>query len=83
MLGPVLEHVHQRIANFAGRTEDARMVTIRPDEAAAAEDAIDGTRDANRKSLKAVPKIRVPISLDDEMQVISLNAEMQEPKCLA
>jgi len=80
MFRPVLEDVHEGIANLTRRTENTRMIPVRPNSAAPGEDAVDGPSHANGQTLETAHEGRVSVSLDDEMHVIRLHAEVQEAK---
>jgi hypothetical protein len=56
------------------------VVPVHPNTTASTKHAVDRLRDANRKALKAAPQVAVPIRLDEQMHVIVLNTEVEQPK---
>ena len=83
MFRPVLKDVDEGGADLAWRPQDARVISVSPDRAVAAERAIDGPGQANREALQATHERRVSIGLDDEVEVIGLDAELEKAKALA
>lgn len=59
------------------------MVAIRPHASAASERAIDGLGDADEETLEAARKARRSIRLDEQMHVVTLHAEMNDPESVA
>ena len=80
MLTPVLKDVDQRIADFAWRPQGARMVSVGPHLAAPSEHAVDGPCQANGESLETADQRRVPVRFDQQVDVIVLNAELEDPE---
>ena len=80
---PVLKHVNDCIADRAGRRERARVVPLGKHGAPAAEDAIDGAREPDRKSLDAAREHVGVVGFDEQVNVIGLHGEMHDPKPFA
>jgi hypothetical protein len=78
VLAGVEEHVGQRVANLARRTKIAAMIAIRPDATAAAGGTIQGTRGADHETAHAGREGGLVAGLDDEVQVVSLDREVDE-----
>jgi hypothetical protein len=80
VLEPVLEHVHQCSADLARRPEPPCVVAIGPDCAASPEDAVHGLRQPDREPLAAPGEARPALGFDDQVDVIGLDAELQQPE---
>src|SRR5262249_57649626 len=62
------------------RRERTRVVPVVPNPSATAERAIDRLGDANGEALKTTPEEDTAVGFDEKMNVIRLNAEMQQAK---
>src|SRR5580765_4245204 len=80
MFPPVLEHVEQRVPHLARRRERPKVVAIVPDPSVSSERAIDRLRDTDRQALDAAAQLTKPVVLEDQVDVVALNAEMEQPK---
>lgn len=56
------------------------MITIAPDLSAPTEAAIDRSRHPDREPLNPTPEPERSVGLDEEMYMIGLDAEMQNPE---
>jgi len=56
------------------------VITVSPDPAAQVEDTIDRLGESNREPLEPARERAAVSRLDDEMDVIPLDGELQEPK---
>jgi hypothetical protein len=59
------------------------VIAIAPDRTAAPQHSVHGLRRADRETLKTAPELRRTVGLDEQVQMIGLNAELEEPKRLA
>jgi hypothetical protein len=80
MLSPVLEDVHDGMANLARRRQRPRMISIAPDRASPTEAAIDGPGGTNGQPLDAKPKSRGAVAFDEQVDMVHLHAELYNPK---
>ena len=78
VLAPVAENVDERIANLARSSEPTSVIAVRPDRTPPTQHAVDGLRHSYRQSLNTVHQARMGVSLDQEMYVVDLNAEVKE-----
>jgi hypothetical protein len=83
MLAPVVEHVDERIAYLARRAEQPGVEAIRPHSTAAPERAVDGLGDANGETLNATSETRGRVRFNEQMHVIALDAELENPEPVA
>jgi hypothetical protein len=79
VLPPVLEHVDQGITNLARRGERSRMIPVRPHLPTPAERAIDRLGNPDSETLNTAAQSG-RFCFDEEMDVISLDAEVEQPK---
>ena len=80
VLSPVLEDVHQSIPDLARRAEWARVVAVRPHPAAPTEHAVHRLREPDGQTLKAARKGQRTLRLHQKMDVVALDAELQNPE---
>jgi hypothetical protein len=66
------------MAHRARCREGARVIPTVPDSTAAAERAVDGTRDANRKTADARNEGAPVLCFREEMDVVGLHAELDD-----
>jgi hypothetical protein len=78
MLGPVADDVNDCIPHFARRLEGMSMVTIRPDAAAGTEELVQAFRNANGEALHALSEASPIVRLDEQMDVVGLDAEVKD-----
>jgi len=64
----------------ARRRESARVVPVAPDRAAPVEYSVDCAREANRETAETAREGLAAIRLHDQVDVIVLNAELQDAK---
>src|SRR5262245_29837591 len=85
MLPPVLQDVHERMPDLTRRRQLAGVVSVVPHLPAAAEQAIDRLRDADRQPLDTAAQRGQPVAFEDQVDVIALDAELDEseafPRC--
>jgi hypothetical protein len=80
VFAPVLEHVHERVAHLARRGEIANVMPVSPHTPVPPERTIDGLCEADGEALDAATKGFHAISFHQQVDVIDLNAELQQPK---
>jgi hypothetical protein len=83
MLATVVEDVHERVTNFLRRHQVPRVVAFVPDSPAAMERPVDRLRDADREALDPAPERHRVVTFDEQVDVIALNAELQQPESSA
>jgi hypothetical protein len=76
MFGSVAEDVDERIAHFARSREIVRVVAVGPNTAAAPQELIEPSRHANGKSLHSLREAPAVVGLDQQVNVVGLDAEM-------
>jgi hypothetical protein len=76
------EHVDERIANAAGRSECAHVITLCEDLSAARKKAIHATRDTYGQPLHASRERYLVIGFDDEVNVVALNGHVTGAKAI-
>ena len=77
VLSPIGEDVDERMANFAGRSQDARVISVAPDWTPSAQCTIDRACNANSQTLNAVSEVRSSLRLHKQMHVVHLNTEVE------
>ena len=80
MLPPVLEDVDQAVADGTRRGGLPRVKPVSPHRTRAAQDAVDGLRDADHQALTASDESRRAVGLDQEMDVIVPDTEVEHAK---
>ena len=80
MLAGVLEDVEERVAGFAGSLDDVEVVAIAQDRSGAREVSIDRLGQAPDERLDARRSGNGVRGLDQEMDVIPLDAEFHDPE---
>ncbi len=80
VLPPVLQHVDQRVPDLPRRAEQPRVVAIAPHCPAPPENPVHGLRHPHSEPLAPPGEARRALRLDEEMQVIRLDAEVQHPE---
>jgi hypothetical protein len=83
VLTVIHQDVDEREAHLAWRAERSGVVSVPPDGAATAEGAVDRPRDADREAAEAVLERPGVVGLDDEMEMVVLNAELEKPEAAA
>ncbi len=83
VFSPVLEHVDQTDTDFARRPKLSRVVAIAPYRAPPTEDVIHCLREPHREALTAARQACMVVCLDEQMQVIALDAELKQPEARA
>ncbi|HTE49673.1 MAG TPA: hypothetical protein VK698_02285 [Kofleriaceae bacterium] len=87
MLGGVMavveDHVSERVPDLGRRPERARVVAVAKQPAAAAERAVEPTGQSNLEADHPAGQASRAASLDDEMQVIRLHAELDHAEVRA
>ena len=83
VLSPILEHVHESVAHLARRPQKPRVVAVAPHASGATERTVHRLRHPDGQPLDASPDAAGPVRLDEEMNVVSLDAEMKQPEDIA
>ena len=82
VLPPVLEDVDDCVPYLARSRERSCVISVRPYSPVAAKHAIDRFGDANGEALNAAPQANVSIRFEEEVDVIALNAEVDDAEPL-
>jgi len=77
VLAAVEQYVNERIADGARRGERAGMVPVSPNGTAASERTVDRPRGADGETPHAVAERARIVGLDNEMNMVVLNAELK------
>ena len=80
MFAPILKHINQGVPNLSGCREPAGVVAVPPHSPATAERTVHRLRHPDREPLDTAPKTAGAVCLDDEVQVVGLDAEVQQPE---
>jgi hypothetical protein len=80
MLSEVVEYVHERVPDLTRRPQHARMIPIAPYAPMASERAVHCLRQADRETLHTAREPRRLVRLYQQMQMVSLDAERQNPE---
>ena len=81
MLPPVLKHVHEGMAHLARCPQQPCVIAVGPDLSGAPENAVDGLRESDREPLEPTHQTHTAaVGLDDEMNVVGLDGELQNPE---
>jgi hypothetical protein len=80
VLSKVEQDVDHSAPDLARGSERACVVAIRPDGAPATDAAVDGPRAANGQTLNSAPQHRRCVGFDNQVNVIDLNGEVNDPK---
>jgi len=83
MLPEVGQNIHEGIAHRARRRERAGVIPLFPHATRTAERAVHGARDADREPPDPAREPPPGIRFGDEMDVIVLNRELNDPEILA
>jgi hypothetical protein len=76
----VLQHVRKTRPRLAGRGELVQVVPIREHRPFAMEQVIQALRDADREPLHSAPERLRVVSLDDQVEMVVLHGEVDDPK---
>jgi len=79
MLSPILEDVDERTTDLARCLERARMISVVPYLPTPPERAIDRLGDPDGEALNTAPE-SARLRLDEEVDVVALDAEVEQPK---
>ena len=79
----IQEHVRERIPHLARGPEHAHVISIREDGPRAAEDPIDGSREARPQRLHATTQGAFVIGFHDQVRVVRLDRVVNEPKIVS
>jgi hypothetical protein len=74
------QHVNERVPHCPRGGERPGMIPILPDGAPPAECAVDSSRYADREAPETAAECLRVVGLDDQMHVIVLHAELENPK---
>jgi hypothetical protein len=77
------EHVADRVANLGGGVEDVCMVPIGKYRAAPAHHGVQMSRETYGQGAHADSEASGPIRFDDDMDVVSLDAEVHDAEVAA
>jgi len=80
VLRAIFQYINQRVAHRSRRRERPGMVPISPDGSAPVQRTIDRPRNANGQTTKPAGEHLRIIRFDDEMQVVILHTEMENPE---
>jgi hypothetical protein len=80
VLAAVHQDVHECVAHRPGRGERAGVIPVGKDAPSAAEGAIDGASDADGEAAHARRESAGVIRFGDEVNVIGLDRELDDPK---
>jgi hypothetical protein len=83
MFQPILEHVNEGSAHLEWGPNPPRVIPISPHGPSPAEHAVHGLRHPDWEPLAPARESSRPLSLDQEMHVIRLDAEMKYPEARA
>jgi hypothetical protein len=83
VLAPVVEDVDERVPNFARRAENPGVEAIRPHAPVTAERAVHRLGDPDGESLDPTCEPHWCVRLDQQVHVVALNAEVDDPKAVA
>ena len=79
MFAKVVQHVHERVAHFPRRAQQARVISVSPHSSSAPQRAIHRLRHADREPAYTTLELRRRIRLYQQMHMIGLNADMERP----
>ena len=82
MLAKIVEHVHERIANLTRRPQQPRVISIGPNASTPAAEAIDEAGNPDGEPAHTTLEPRRPVRFHQQVQMILLNAELQNAKAL-
>src|SRR5262245_62047821 len=82
MLPPVLQDVYERMTNGAWGRQRARVISVEPDPPSPTKRAVDGFRKANGESLNAALEYQGCVRLDEQVDVIVLDAELKHSEAV-
>jgi hypothetical protein len=80
VLAEVLEDVDEGIPNLARLPQHVRVIPSIPNAPSPSQHAVDGSRDANGNALHTAREPRRRIRLHEQMEMIGLDAEVDEAK---
>jgi hypothetical protein len=83
VLACVTQHVAQSDPHLRRRAQDAVVVAVSENAADTSPQSIQGASHADRQALESARKGRSRVALHDQVQVIRLHAEVDEPKPFA
>jgi hypothetical protein len=83
MLSKVEQDVDEAAAHLVGRSERASVIPIGPDGAAAPPRPIQRAGGAAVQAVEATAEIVAGVSLDDQVDVISLDGEVHDAEVVA
>ena len=78
VLAPVLEHIDERVPHFSRCSEPTCVVPVAPYRAAPPERTVHCLRHTDGESLHPRPEASGGVSLHEKMDVVRLDAEVQE-----
>jgi hypothetical protein len=80
VLAVIHQYVHERVPHRPRGGERPRVVPVAPDGAAPTEGAVDRPRHPDGKPPEAAAEHSRVIGLDDEMEMVVLDTELEEPE---
>jgi hypothetical protein len=83
MLARVAKHVAQSVPHLSRRSQDAVVVAVCKHVPGASPESIQRASHADRQTLQSARKGKSRVALHDQVHVIRLHAEMDEPKPIA
>jgi hypothetical protein len=75
---PVVQHVDERVPDLARRAQQSDVIAVSPDAPATLERAVDRFRQAHDQSADSGSERLRAVGFDDQVQVISLDAELAD-----
>jgi hypothetical protein len=82
VLPEVEQHVDHARPHLARRRERPGVIPVADDLPLAAEDTVDGERQADRQPMNAAAGTACLVSLDDEVTVVLLNRKLDHPEAI-
>jgi hypothetical protein len=83
MFPPILQDVDESVPDLTRRAEHPRVVAVSPHATASAEDAIHRLRESNCEALEPSGQRTAILRLDEEVNMIALYREMENPETVA
>jgi hypothetical protein len=78
MFGPIADDVDEGISHLARRLERPRVVAVRPHAAVRLEQVVQALGDSNGEPFHPLRKPPAILRLDEQMDVVGLDAEVQD-----
>ena len=82
MLAEIAEDVGESVSHLARRRERSAEPSIGPERALAIQESVDVARDADGDAAEAGGQSSLVARFDDEVEVIALNGEVDDPEAI-